>query len=157
MVSSDFAVNELVFKGNGNYGVHYDVLMNSHPLITANADGVLFCSSNGSSAYNSSLRGPLMSPTSTALSLSFMAPFGVNSVPVVVPSSEHFGLKMSSKNWQQESKLVTDSHTEFTFKKGHLAKIFVDKEDCVELITETENLMESWLPKVQSLFKWETS
>lgn len=126
-------------------------------MLTANADGVMVCSSNGSSAYNSSLKGPLMTPGCTGLSLSLMAPFGVNSVPIVIPSTKSFKVRMSAKNWQTESKLINDSHSEFTLKRGQVARIYIDPKDTIELITEDQDLMESWLPKVQGLFKWETS
>jgi NAD kinase len=138
------------------YSISFDIFISGIKMMTVNSDGLLICSSCGSSAYNSSIRGPLMTPKSSNLILNFFAPFGTNCLPLVVNHDEQIEIRMSKSNWQNQIDVVLDSNTKITVDKGMKMIVKFDKENPVKLITNKTNILEFWLQKVNGLMKWDS-
>lgn len=153
----DYGLNEVVVEKKEIYSLNFDIFVDEAKLMSVNSDGLLVCTSNGSSAYNSSLRGPLMTPSSKNLILNFFAPFGKNCLPLVLNENQTIKIKLSSNNWQSEGRIVIDSHTIVTVTKEHSIILkFDNKNNYIDLICPYKtNLITSWISKVNNLMKWD--
>lgn len=136
------------------YSLNMDISISGEEVMTVNTDGLLICSSCGSSAYNSSIRGPLMTPKSENLLLNFFAPFGKNCLPILAGPGETFEVRISSNNWQTHGDLILDSHTKIPIEKNCLMKFRLNKKDPVKMITDKPEILKNWLSKVSGLMKW---
>lgn len=134
--------------------VDFDIFVSGAKVLSVNADGILVCSSCGSSAYNSSIRGPLMTPKAANLILNFFAPFGKNCLPLVTAPDESIEIVMSQNNWQTQVDLVLDSNTKVNVEKGARVVIRLAPEDPVRLVTDKTDVLRFWLKKVGGLMKW---
>ncbi|MEZ0394025.1 MAG: NAD(+)/NADH kinase [Desulfurococcaceae archaeon] len=87
------ALNEvLVVNENLGRTGSFSVKALAYPFETSldvEADGVMVCSSPGSSAYNLSAGGPLVEPTSPAILVTFLSPVQLNVVPLVLHTLPH--------------------------------------------------------------------
>jgi NAD kinase len=137
------------------YSINFDISISGTKMMSVNSDGLLICSSCGSSAYNSSIRGPLMTPKSANLILNFFAPFGKNCLPMVVGRDEQIEVSISDNNWQNEVDLVLDSNFKIPVGKGMKMVFKLVKKDPVKLITDKTDVLKFWLEKVNGLMKWE--
>lgn len=151
---SGFALNEIVIAKQEMYSINLDISISGEKLMSVNADGLLICSSCGSSAYNSSIRGPLMTPKSSNLLLNFFAPFGKNCLPILGGPEETFEIIISSNNWQNHADLVLDSHTKIPIKKNSKMLFRLNQKDTVKLITDKTNELKNWIKKVSGLMNW---
>lgn len=69
------ALNEaIVQRVAPGHTIHVEVAISGQPFLTYVADGLLVCTPTGSTAYNLSARGPILSPTMRALVLTPLAP-----------------------------------------------------------------------------------
>lgn len=152
---SSFALNEVVIEKQDLNSVEFDIGVSGVDALSVNADGLLICSSCGSSAYNSSLRGPLMTPSAANLVVNFFAPFGKNCLPIVTGPNESVEIRMSPANWQGQVNLVLDSNTKLPVDKGDRVRIGLALEDPVRLVTDKTNVLRFWLDKVRGLMKWD--
>lgn len=115
------ALNELVIARSGVAGlltidVHVDeVFLNSYW-----ADGLIVATPTGSTAYSLSAGGPIISPGSSCLSITPLAPHSLAERPIVVPSSASISLRVRSPRSPYvyavdgRSTFVEDDETELT-------------------------------------------
>ena len=154
MASTTTALNEIVITKQGMYSIDFEIWISGQKMMNVNADGLLICSSCGSSAYNSSIRGPLMTPKSSNLILNFFAPFGTNCLPLVTSKDEEIEIRMNQSNWQNEVDLVVDSNDKVAVTKGQIIRVRLTESEKIRLITPSENVLKVWLQKVSDLMKW---
>ena len=69
------ALNEAVLEKTGSgHTVRVGVVLNDEEFLTCSADGVIVATPTGSTAYNLSARGPIVSPAHRALVVTFVSP-----------------------------------------------------------------------------------
>ena len=93
-----FALNEVAFlKGASASMINVNVEINGHFLAEYRADGLLMVTPTGSTAYNLSVGGPILSPTLNNIILSPIAPHTLTLRPVVVGGEEEIRATVSSR------------------------------------------------------------
>ncbi|MBQ1656414.1 MAG: NAD(+)/NADH kinase, partial [Bacteroidales bacterium] len=75
-----------------------DVEVDSLPLPTYWADGLLVATSSGSTAYSLSAGGPICLPDSRVLIITPIAPHNLNVRPLVVPDSSEIKISFRSRD-----------------------------------------------------------
>lgn len=93
----DYALNEIVVLKSNSVQV-VDVLINDKKFETFRGTGLCVSTTNGSTAYNKSLGGPVVDPDIPALILTEIAPINSNSYrslgsPIVLSKKNKFGIK----------------------------------------------------------------
>lgn len=98
-IMSPFALNEVaVMKQELSSMISVETHINNELLHTYKADGLVVSTPTGSTAYNLSVGGPLMSPHMRGLVLSPIATHSLNVRPLVIPDDRKIDLKMHSRS-----------------------------------------------------------
>lgn len=96
--SFPYALNEMTVHRSGAAMLGVDVSINSVPLPTYWADGLLVATSSGSTAYSLSVGGPIALPESRVLIVSPISPHNLNVRPLVVPDSSEISISFRSRD-----------------------------------------------------------
>jgi len=91
------ALNEVSVSRSGAAMLGVDVSIDSQPLPTYWADGLLVATSSGSTAYSLSVGGPICMPDSKVLVIAPIAPHNLNVRPLIVPSSTNVSVALRSR------------------------------------------------------------
>lgn len=98
-IMSPYALNEVaIMKQELSSMISVETYINDEYLHTYKADGLLLSTPTGSTAYNLSVGGPLMSPHVRGLVLSPIATHSLNVRPLVVPEDRVFDMKVRSRS-----------------------------------------------------------
>ena len=98
LILSPNALNEVAIMKQGfSSMISVEVKVNDEHLHTYNADGLVFSTPTGSTAYNLSIDGPLMVPQTKGIILSPIATHSLTVRPLVVPDDWKFDIKVSSR------------------------------------------------------------
>ncbi len=83
------ALNEAwLEKSQPGHTVHLEVSIAGRVFTSYAADGLIVCTATGSTAYNLSVRGPILSPTLDAMVLKPVAPHQLFDLPLVLGADE---------------------------------------------------------------------
>ena len=86
-LSARWALNEFVVDRSGETGLlEIDVRVDGTPLNTYWADGLIFATPTGSTAYSLSAGGPILAPGTDAIILTPIAPHTLTVRPIVLPA-----------------------------------------------------------------------
>ncbi len=98
-VQIPFALNEVaVMKQELSSMITVEASLNGEFLNTYKADGLVVSTPTGSTAYNLSVGGPLMTPQTKSLILSPIATHAMNVRPLVIPNDWEIDLKIRSRS-----------------------------------------------------------
>jgi len=89
------ALNEVVLeKGAPGHTVHVAVAIKDRPFLTYVADGIIVATPTGSTAYNLSARGPIVSPSLRAIVMTPISPHMLFDRSLVLEPDETVGLEL---------------------------------------------------------------
>lgn len=93
-----YAVNEVaLLKTDTASMISVNASLNSHPLTTYRADGLLVSTPTGSTGYNMSVGGPIIEPTVPAMVISPVAPHALTMRPLVVGARSEITMHAESR------------------------------------------------------------
>ncbi len=81
----NLALNEITVQKADQRMITITVRVNNIFLNTYRADGLIISSSTGSTAYNLSVGGPILSPTDESIIIAPMSPHNLTARPIIVP------------------------------------------------------------------------
>lgn len=114
-------LNDLVInKGALARIIHMDVAVDGHHLTTFNADGLIFASPTGSTAYSLSAGGPILYPTLRCLLLTPICPHALSNRPIVLPDNVVITTSISSGD---DVYLTMDGQVGFSLKAGDVVEV----------------------------------
>lgn len=94
-----FALNELtVNKMDTSSMITVDVSVNGGFFSRYWSDGLIICTPTGSTAYNLSCGGPVITPNSRNFAVTAIAPHNLNVRPIIIPDSSIIRLKVDSRS-----------------------------------------------------------
>ena len=97
--SIEYSLNEIaVLKQDLSSMISIDVALNSEPLHTYQADGLLISTPTGSTAYSLSVGGPIMMPETNNLIIAPVASHSLNVRPLIIPDNLKIDLKVNSRS-----------------------------------------------------------
>ena len=94
-------------------------------ITTYKADGLIFSSPTGSTAYNLSAGGPLVYPGLATITVTPICPFMLSSRPIILPSDKQIKTRFNAGNQQERAQVIIDGQS------------FWEMKDCDELEIET--------------------
>jgi NAD+ kinase len=92
--------------------IHFEVTRGESTIERIRADGLIVATPTGSTSYNLSVGGPIIDPAVRAFVLSPIAPFTLNSRPIVVPADARMDVRMVA---DRPATLVLDGQSERPF------------------------------------------
>ncbi len=94
-----FALNDVaILKRDNASMINITVSINDESMATYRADGLIVATPTGSTAYNLSNGGPIMTSTSRTLCLTAVAPHSLNLRPVVIDENSVVRMKVESRS-----------------------------------------------------------
>ncbi len=94
-------------------------------ITTYRADGLIFSSPTGSTAYNLSAGGPLVYPGLATITVTPICPFMLSSRPIILPSDKQIKTRFDAGNKKERAQVIIDGQS------------FWEMKDCDELEIET--------------------
>ncbi|WP_041401233.1 NAD(+)/NADH kinase [Salinispira pacifica] len=119
------AMNDVVISGSGisklvNLMVHLD----ESEHIEYKADGIIFSTSTGSTAYSAAAGGPILHPEMNAIILNPICPFTLSHRPLVLPSESELRVEIA-EDQRTELTLTVDGQLSYPLKSGD--ELFIRK------------------------------
>jgi len=127
---SGLALNDAVVTAGPPYRmISAAITIDGHAGPSMAGDGVVVCTALGSTAYNMSAGGPIVSPAVDALAITPIAAHSLSFRPVVVPGSSRVEISIAKANSDASglgTTLVLDGQSHFTIRTGDLIRIVRD-------------------------------
>ena len=99
VISRGTALNEiLISRCEGISVLRFTVLCDGEELSHYTADGILFATPTGSTAYNLSAGGPIAAPETSVIIMTPICAHSTNSRPVILPDTSHIEVRIESEN-----------------------------------------------------------
>lgn len=89
------ALNDVVLQRHGGHTVRAEMSLNSVPFLSFAADSLIVATPTGSTAYNLSARGPIVSPRARVQVVTPVAPHGLFDRSLVLDATEEVSLRPS--------------------------------------------------------------
>ncbi|HVF90569.1 MAG TPA: NAD(+)/NADH kinase [Blastocatellia bacterium] len=96
--------------------IEIDFTVGIHYVTTFRADGLIVATPTGSTAYNVSAGGPIISPRTEAISICPICPHTLTNRPLVLP--DEVEIKLQIKTREQEVMLTADGQTGLPLEPG---------------------------------------
>lgn len=124
-------------------GIH--VTVDQQELTTYWADGLIVATPTGSTGYNLSSGGPIISPETSSMAITPIAPHNLNIRPLILPDQSKVSLRVSGREDQHllslDSRLVSLPHNSLiTIKKAPFSVATVQFNDTAFFSTLREKL-----------------
>jgi NAD+ kinase len=110
-----FGLNDIVMDKSGSTRViDLETYINGEYLITYTGDGLIVSTPTGSTAYSLAAGGPIVTPTSSVITLSPICPHTLTARPIVIPDDSTIQVKIRSQD--KDILLTADGQIEKKFK-----------------------------------------
>ncbi|MEZ4702702.1 MAG: NAD(+)/NADH kinase [Rhodothermales bacterium] len=124
-----WALNDIVIEHSQTTQlISVEVKVDSAPLTTYWADGLIISTPTGSTAYSLSVGGPILSPGSGVVVLTPLAPHTLTVRPIVLPASATIDIRVPSQPYvfaaDGRSKIIEDDSVHITIRQAqHSVKL----------------------------------
>ncbi|MBR6354186.1 MAG: NAD kinase [Paludibacteraceae bacterium] len=124
------ALNEVaVMKQGLSSMITIETRLNGEMLQTYEADGLIFATPTGSTAYNLNVGGPIMMPQASGILISPIASHSLNDRPIVIPDDWKIDIRIHSRNGSYlmsvdgRSQIFNDTTTLHIEKAAYTVKV----------------------------------
>ena len=124
------ALNEVAMMKQGlSSMITIETRLNGEMLQTYEADGLIFATPTGSTAYNLSVGGPIMMPQASGILISPIASHSLNDRPIVIPDDWKIDIRIHSRNGSYlmsvdgRSQIFNDTTTLHIEKAAYTVKV----------------------------------
>lgn len=144
---SDIALNDIVLNRSGALRtINYEIYVNDEFLYSCPADGIIISTPTGSTGYNLSARGPIVSPGSSMILITPICPHSLTSSSIVLSADDKVAVKMGPgrRNANEEAmvtfdgaysvNLITGDYVEITQAKETTRLVKISKKSFVETV-----------------------
>lgn len=146
-VMSDIALNDIVLNRSGALRtINYEIYVNGDFLYSCPADGIIISTPTGSTGYNLSARGPIVSPSSSMILITPICPHSLTSSSIVLSAADQVTVKMGPgrKNANEAAVVTFDGahsrgliigdYVEITQAKETTRLVKISKKSFVETV-----------------------
>ena len=121
-----FAINDIVIdKGGWPKMIELELMVNNEYVTTFSADGIVVATPTGSTGYSLSIGGPIVSPSTDAITLSPISPHSLTVRPIVLPSNHE--ILITADSHHKEILVNCDGQRVFAFPPPLKIKITKSK------------------------------
>lgn len=133
---TDVALNDIVLNRCGALRtINYEICVNGEFLYSCPADGIIISTPTGSTGYNLSARGPIVSPSSAMIVLTPICPHSLTSGSIVLSAKDQVTVKLGPgrKNVEESAAVTFDGAMSVELKIGDYVEI-TQAQEVTELI-----------------------
>lgn len=114
-----YSLNDVVINKNAQDRIlHLSTYANDVLITTYKADGLIFATPTGSTAYNLSSGGPLVYPGLASILVTPICPFMLSSRPILLPEKMTIITNFDLENHNDEVNILIDGQASTTMRKG---------------------------------------
>ena len=119
-----FALNDIVInKRAPDRLLNLATKANNNTITTYKADGLIFSSPTGSTAYNLSAGGPLVHPGLSAILVTPICPFMLGSRPIILPADCILTTGFDSRSSSDTAKVIIDGRHTWDIHQGDILEV----------------------------------
>lgn len=146
-VVTDLALNDIVLNRSGALRtINYEIYVNGDFLYSCPADGIIISTPTGSTGYNLSARGPIVSPSSSMILLTPICPHSLTSSSIVLSADDKVTVKLGpgrrnaneaavvTFDGAQSVNLIIGDYVEITQAKEVARLVKISKKSFVETV-----------------------
>ncbi len=116
-----YALNDVVVnKDSQDRILHLSTKANNEYITTYKADGLIFSTPTGSTAYNLSAGGPLVYPGLESILVTPICPFMLSSRPILLPPGLTITTTFEKENSSEGADIIIDGHISGVVKKNDI-------------------------------------
>lgn len=137
LTDSHYALNDVVINKNAlDRLLRLSTKADEEYITTYKADGLIFSSPTGSTAYNLSAGGPLVYPGLATITVTPICPFMLSSRPIILPANKRINTRFDAVNHSDQAQIIIDGHPSWEMKDGDELEIET-AEQCLQLIVSS--------------------
>ena len=134
-IDNFYALNEISIERDHSM-LNMDIFLEGHKFTTISADGILFATTTGSTAYSLSAGGPILHNKIDGMIFNAICPFSMSLRPIVFPKGVKFIVRNTGKNRGIPSllydgflkgKIENDMYLEITLSDKYFSYILLEK------------------------------
>ena len=119
-----YALNDIVINKNTTGRLlHLATHVGADYLTTYRADGLIFSTPTGSTAYNLSAGGPLVYPSSDTITVTPICPFMLSSRPIILPSNKIITTEFRGRDASECAQVIVDGQHSWIMTSGTLLEV----------------------------------
>ena len=149
------ALNDIVVASDaaGLYVLNLTVKVNGIQLYSHNWDGLIVSTPTGSTAYNLSANGPIVSPHADCIILTPINPHTLNSRSIILASTDEVEVTVSARHEEDEPKanIIYDGTYRQTLERDKVLKIYKSKSTSNMVMLENVNFLERIRARMQEI------
>lgn len=132
-----YALNDVVIAKNViDRLLNLRTVADGQYITTYRADGLIFSSPTGSTAYNLSAGGPLVYPGLATITVTPICPFMLSSRPILLPADKRIKTCYEAGNTIERAQVIIDGQPFWEMKKGDELEIQTAKH-CLQLVVSS--------------------
>ncbi|MDK9707842.1 MAG: NAD(+)/NADH kinase [Desulforhopalus sp.] len=119
-----YALNDVVITKNVlDRLLNLSTTANGEYITTYRADGLIFSSPTGSTAYNLSAGGPLVYPGLATITVTPICPFMLSSRPIILPADKLIKTRFETDGRGGQAQIIVDGQPLWEMKNQHVLEI----------------------------------
>ncbi len=135
-----YALNDVVITKNVlDRLLNLSTVADGQYITTYRADGLIFSSPTGSTAYNLSAGGPLVYPGLATITVTPICPFMLSSRPIILPADKRIQTRYEAGNRNERAQVIIDGQPFWEMKNGDELEIKTAKHFLQLVVSSTRD------------------
>ncbi len=135
-----YALNDVVITKNVlDRLLNLSTVADGQYITTYRADGLIFSSPTGSTAYNLSAGGPLVYPGLATITVTPICPFMLSSRPIILPADKRINTRYEAGNRSERAQIIIDGQPFWEMKNGDELEIKTAKHFLQLIVSSTRD------------------
>jgi len=135
-----YALNDVVINKNVvDRILNLSTTADEHYITTYRADGLIFSSPTGSTAYNLSAGGPLVYPGLATILVTPICPFMLSSRPIILPSDKVIRTRLETINKNENAQIIIDGNPTWIMSDNDMLEIKTAEHTLQLIISSTRD------------------
>ncbi len=135
-----YALNDVVIAKNVlDRLLNLSTVADGQYITTYRADGLIFSSPTGSTAYNLSAGGPLVYPGLATITVTPICPFMLSSRPIILPADKRIKTRYEAGNRSERAQVIIDGQPFWEMKNGDELEIKTAKHFLQLVVSSTRD------------------
>lgn len=138
--ASRYALNDVVIAKNVlDRLLNLNTRADNEYITTYKADGLIFSSPTGSTAYNLSAGGPLVYPGLATITVTPICPFMLSSRPIILPADKLVVTRFNTDNPSEHAQVIIDGQAYWEMRDGDELEVETAKHSLQLIVSSTRD------------------
>ncbi len=135
-----YALNDIVINKNAvDRLLNLSTTADEKYITTYKADGLIFSSPTGSTAYSLSAGGPLVHPGLATILVTPICPFMLSSRPIILPADKILRTRLDARDKAENAQVIIDGQPVWVMKKDDFLEIETAEHSLQLIVSSTRD------------------